>query len=189
MSRRQHGFSLLELLVVLFVVVIITSLVTLTVNTGTQDRALDTEVRNLADVAAYAIDEAQFSGRDYGLLLQRRFEDGREYVSYSWRERRPEGWREPTVAADIFVERQFEPTVELELFLDDLAVPDFSDDAAGLDATPQVIFYSSGETTPGALEWRDRDSGNVIWRIEWDLIGRFTLLPFGEPLPELDDAA
>ena len=59
MSRRQHGFSLLELLVVLFVVVIITSLVTLTVNTGTRDRVLDTEVRNLADVAAYAIDEAQ----------------------------------------------------------------------------------------------------------------------------------
>ena len=189
MSRRQRGFSLLELLVVLFVVVIITSLVTLTVNTGTRDRALDSEVRNLTDVATYAIDEAQISGRDYGLLLQRRFQDGREYISYSWRERRPEGWREPTVAAELFAERQFEPMVEVELFLDDLAVPEFAGDDAGRDAAPQVIFYSSGETTPGALEWRDRDSGNVLWRVEWDLIGRFTLLPFGEPMPEFDDAA
>ncbi len=189
MSRRQHGFSLLELLVVLFVVVTITSLVTLTVNTGTRDRVLDTEVRNLTDVAAYAIDEAQISGRDYGLLLRRRFEDGREYVTYSWRERRPEGWREPVVAADVFIERQFEPSVTLELSLDDLSVPEFAGDDDNRDTTPQVIFYSSGETTPGALEWRDRDTGNVLWRVEWDLIGRFTLLPFGEPLPELDDAA
>jgi len=189
MVPRQHGFSLLELLVVLFVVVIITSMVTLTINTGNQDRALETEVRNLSDVAAYAIDEAQLSGRDYGLLLRRRFDDGRAYVSYSWRERRPEGWREPEVAADVFTERAFDSAVELELSLDDLPVPEFAGDEESRDITPQVIFYSSGETTPGALEWVDRDTGEVLWRVEWDLIGRFTLMPNGELPPELDDAA
>ena len=80
MSRRQHGFSLLELLVVLFVVVTITSLVTLTVNTGNRDRVLDTEVRNLTDVAAYAIDEAQISGRDYGIYRA----VGRSNSEYLW---------------------------------------------------------------------------------------------------------
>ena len=189
MVRYQHGFSLLELLVVLFVVVIITSMVTLTINTGNQDRALETEVRNLSDVAAYAIDEAQLSGRDYGLLLRRRIADGRAYISYGWRERRAEGWREPEVAADVFAERAFDTGVEVELLLDDQSVPEFAGDDDNRYMTPQVIFYSSGETTPGALEGVDGETGDVLWRVEWDLIGRFTLMPYGELPPELDDAA
>ena len=69
--QSQRGFSLLELLVTLLVVVLITSLVTLTVGSGGQDIRLAAKVRNLADVASYALDEAQMMGIDYGLLLQR----------------------------------------------------------------------------------------------------------------------
>ena len=175
----QRGFSLLELLVVLFVVVIITSLVTLTINSGGRDLGLDTEVGNLADVATYALDEAQLSGMDYGLLLRRRIEDGSSVYSYSWRQRRPEGWREPQPEADLFAERDFLPGLELQLTLDDLPVPEFADEASGPDAAPQIIFYSSGETTPGALEFRREDNGEVLWRAQWDLFGRFDLLRRG----------
>ena len=62
---------MLELLVALLVVVLITSMVTLTVSSGGQDIRLEAKVRNLADVASYALDEAQMTGQDYGLLLQR----------------------------------------------------------------------------------------------------------------------
>ena len=67
---RQQGFSLLELLVALIVVVLVTTMVNLTVSSGGQDVRLEAQVRNLADVASYALDEAQMTGVDYGLLLQ-----------------------------------------------------------------------------------------------------------------------
>ena len=42
--HRHRGFSLLELLVTLFVVVLITSLVTLTVTSGGQDIQLEAQL-------------------------------------------------------------------------------------------------------------------------------------------------
>jgi prepilin-type N-terminal cleavage/methylation domain-containing protein len=140
----QRGFSLLELLVVMFVVVIITSLVSLAVNSGGQDLRLESDVRNLADVARYAMDEAELSGDDYGLLLQLK-EGAREqsYV-YSWRQRRPEGWRQPDLARDVFEDTELPAEIELELELDDVPVPDFEAAEEAVDATPQVIFYASG---------------------------------------------
>jgi prepilin-type N-terminal cleavage/methylation domain-containing protein len=144
----QRGFSLLELLVVMFVVVIITSMVSLAVNSGGQDLHLESDVRNLADVARYAMDEAELSGDDY-------------------------------LARDVFEDTELPAEIELELELDDVPVPDFEAAEEAVDATPQVIFYASGETTPGALLWRDREKGDLLWRLEWDLLGRFTALRRG----------
>ena len=72
MTYRQAGFSLLELLVALFVVVLVTSLVSLNIGSGGRDIELEAQVRELADNAAYALDEAQLLGVDYGLLLEQR---------------------------------------------------------------------------------------------------------------------
>ena len=108
MSRaRQRGFSLLELLVTLFVVVLVTSLVTLSVTSGGRDIRLEAQVRNLADVAAYALDEAQLSGRNYGLLLQRSDVDGEPVDGYLWREwSAEEGWLIPLSGKDVFADQQ-----------------------------------------------------------------------------------
>lgn len=177
---RQHGFSLLEILVVLFVIVIITSLVSLAVSSGGQDLKLESDVRNLADVARYAMDEAELSGDDYGLLLLR--SDGKleQTYQYTWRQRRPEGWRQPELGQDVFAITELSPDIEIELTLDDLAVPEFESAEEAFDATPQVTFYASGETTPGALLWRDRETGDLLWRLEWDLLGRFSVLRKGQ---------
>ena len=89
---RQRGFSLLELLVALMVVVLLTTLVNLSVSYGGQDIQLQTQMRNLADVASYALDEAQLSGVDYGLLLQEdQQQAGRPAYSYHWLQHQLEG--------------------------------------------------------------------------------------------------
>jgi hypothetical protein len=45
---------------------------------------------------------------------------------------------------------------------------------------PQVVFYASGETTVGAINVRQLDNDELLWRIEWDLLGRFDVLRRGE---------
>ena len=179
-SGYQSGFSLLELLVTLFVVVLITSMVTLNMTSGGYDIRLEAKVRNLADVASYALDEAQMLGRDYGLLLQQLDVDGKVVYSYGWRERLPEGWRQPDSGKDVFAEQQLPPEVELLLELEDVPVAEISLGGGEEEAAPQVVLYASGETTAGAIEVRRRENSELLWRVEWDLLGRFELLRRGE---------
>jgi hypothetical protein len=49
---------------------------------------------------------------------------------------------------------------------------------------PQIILYASGETLPGALDMRASDNGELLWRIEWNLLGDFRALQGGEPTEE-----
>jgi general secretion pathway protein H len=179
-SGDQRGFSLLELLITLFVVVLITSLVTLNVTSGGYDIRLEAKVRNLADVASYALDEAQMLGRDYGLLLQQLDVDGKLVYSYSWRERLPEGWRQPESGKDIFAQQQLPIEVELLLELEDVPAAEIPLGGGEEEAAPQVVLYASGETTAGAIEVRRRESSELLWRVQWDLLGRFELLRRGE---------
>lgn len=181
MSRHcPRGFSLLEMLVTLFVVVLVTSLVTLNITSGGRDIELEAEVRNLADTAVYALDEAQLLGVNYGLQLIRAEEDGDIVYGYRWLEQEPAGWREPPSGKEVFAERHFPAEYELQLELEELRVAELPLAGSDADRSPQVILYASGETTEGAIDVRNRDDGELLWRIEWDLLGRFRLLPRGE---------
>lgn len=181
-----RGFSLLELLVVLFVVVLITSLATLNVGSGNQDLRLEAQVREIQNIALFALDEAQMSGRDMGLLLFLNARGPETTFGYAWRERRPEGWRAPLAAGEVFVEQTLPAEVDLALMLENVPETDLLPAPVAADAAPQVIFYASGEVVPGELELRRRDTGEVLWRLQWDLLGRMTLLRRGEVADDFD---
>lgn len=168
MRRVVQGFSLVELLVVLFVIVLMTSLATLGLSSGSRDRDVEGAVRSLMGVGAYALDEAQFTGRDIGLRLRR--DTGADSWYAEWLERWPGGWRHPESARDVWSAQRFAPGVIPELSLEGRAVTLEREGDA-----PAIVFFASGETTPGEMTWRDRDSGDVLWRLRWDLLGRFTL--------------
>jgi hypothetical protein len=118
-------------------------------------------------------------------LLQPEVVDRETVYSYQWLERLPEGWRAPTTGKDVFATQALPPGIELELELEGAPVTDLGQAVAEEELTPQVVFYSSGETTAGTIEVRRRADGELLWRIEWDLLGRFRLLPRGED-PELE---
>jgi len=167
----SRAFSLVELLVVLFVIVLMTSLATLGLNSGSREREIESAVRGLMGVAGYALDEAQFTGRDIGLRLQRDTA-GRAWRT-QWLERWPDGWRRPQTARDVWESQYFGAGITPELTLEGRPVNlEEGDDAV---VGPPLVFYASGETVPGELVWRDRDSGELLWRLRWDLLGRFTL--------------
>lgn len=179
----QRGFSLLELLVTLLVVVIITSVISLNVALDGSDLELESNLQTIANVSGYALDEAQMRGVDYGLLLEvEQGRDGPRY-RYSWREHRPEGWRPPEQDADLFAGSLFPAGVELALELDEMPLVELAqggDPGREIqDQAPQVFFYASGEVTSGNLVVRDAASGEMLWRLVWDLLGRFELLRRG----------
>ncbi|MEQ8264283.1 prepilin-type N-terminal cleavage/methylation domain-containing protein [Pseudohaliea sp.] len=207
--RHQRGFSLLEMLVVLLVVVVIVSLASLNTGSGAEERRLAEEVRFLADVAAYARDEAAFSGRDHGLLLAEEQRDGERVTVLRFRERRLPGergagpvavagsgengnqlsagsgrplaagrgedrpWARPQSGGELFEPLVFPAALAVELSLE--GVPVVLDRGAAGNAAervPQVIFYASGEATPGSLSFRRAATGEFLWQLRWDLLGR-----------------
>ena len=180
--RRQRGFSLLELLVALIVVVLFTSLANLTINSGGQDIQLQSTVYNLADVAGYALDEAQMTGVDYGLLLREDQDTGETIYSYQWLELSLDGWGAPVSGKELFVEQRLPPGIALELELEDAPFVELSpdDDGEAEIISPQVVFYASGEATVGTINVFQVEDGELLWRIEWDLFGRFDVLRRGE---------
>lgn len=189
MSARRsagtaQGFSLVEMLVVLFVVVLLTGLVSLSVDSGAGDRILRERVEALAAVATYALDEAQFVGSDFGLLFTRGLNAAGEDVTRAhWRQRLPAGWRAPPAQGEVFAPIEFPGEVELDLVLDGAQV--VLDDAAAAAAqrgrAPQWLLLSSGETQAGELSLRERRSGELLWRLDWDALARFDSRPGDRP--------
>ena len=187
---RQRGFSLLELMVALIVVVLVTTLVNLTVSSGGEDIALRAAAYEVVDVAAYALDEAQMTGVDYGLLLEEEEQAGEVIYRFRWLERKLDGWGDPASGKEVFRRGRLPPGIALELQLEDSPLVELSleEDEKDDRLNPQVVFYASGETTPGALNIRRVEGDDLLWRIEWDLLGDFKVLPRGEAVEDEDGA-
>ena len=184
-QRRAAGFSLVEILVVMFVIAMVTSMVSLSISSGGQGIRLESAVRDLADTAAYALDEAQFTGLDYGLLVEQNFDPAVARYSYAWRERHLEGWKLPRSGKEVFASRDMPEGVVLELEIENSPFSEVDlDDDEGREQQPQIVFYSSGETTVGAINVRSEQDSELLWRIEWDLLGRFQVLRRGIPEEE-----
>lgn len=180
MRANSRGFSFIELLVAVLIIVLLTGVVTLSVGRGGAGIRLEDEVRYVADLLTLARSEAGLSASDHGLLVGLTLDDVTERYQGIWLQRYDQGWASPRVTAEIFAPLRFEQGVELRLTLDgqpDIEIQDYDPE---LNPTPQVVAWAGGEMTPGALEWIDQKTGELLYRLEWDLLGRMTLLPRGE---------
>jgi general secretion pathway protein H len=178
--RAAPGFSLVEMLVVLLVIVLMTSLVTLNLDSGAGERELRERVESLIAVAGYAVDEAQFSGSDFGaLFVAAADERGEPVIEVHWRQRLPVGWRAPLESAEIFRPLRFPASTRVQLLIEgDEVVPAgaaAADPASGV--TPQWLLVASGETQPGELILRRSRQTTVNWRVSWDALARFEQFP------------
>ena len=181
--RHASGFSLLELLLTLVIIGLIVSLAGLSVSSGSRPYQIESAARHFADVAEYALDEAQLRGTDMGMLLELHSADGETVFSYRWLQRVGNVWQEAPFDEDAYGRRDLPFNVEVILEMEEdeaeLIDEDERDEDEALFPPPQVIFFASGETTPGLMSWVDAESGDLLWELEWDLIGRFELRPRG----------
>lgn len=179
--RRQRGFSLIELLVVLVVVVLMIGFATVQLGDGGRSNQIRWNVRHLADTLSLASDEAQVSGRNRAVALWR--EDIEAAWQVNWYEQQADGnWED----AQGEVDDAFAPMVLSQGFNADLIIEDEGYllpediDTSETLVEPQLFFFSGGQVTPFELTlWMEQDKSHT-YLIRADLLGRISLLESGE---------
>jgi hypothetical protein len=117
-------------------------------------------------------------------------DNGTTVFYYQWLERYERNrWRLARFDEDAFGERMlpFGIDVALEVEQGDINLQEDPEDEEN-QLRPLAIFYSSGETTPGIMTWAEPQTQEILWELEWDLIGRLSKRRRGEVDPEEEDA-
>jgi len=157
---RGRGFTLLEILVVLVIIGILTSLAMLRIGDRRNDQANE-ESRRLFALIDLARQEAILEAREYGLGLWRG-----HYQFYELNEETAT-WQ-PLTGDTHLRPRALPETIDLSLEIDNQVVI--------LDAKPpekpQILILSSGETTAFRLTLEREDEKTEPTRIELDTLGR-----------------
>lgn len=156
---RQHGFTLLELLVVVVIVAILFTYTTLAMRSDTPADIIKKEAQRMERLVQLALEESILRGEEYGLEI---FLDGYRFLRFDVTENR---WL-PLTDDKILRQRELPLDMELEMNLEDteivieLASDPMKEQKLDLDsgsdeedsdeekARPQIFLLSSGEITP-----------------------------------------
>ena len=155
---RDHGFTLLELLVVIVIISILFSLTTLAIRTNSPEELIETEARRLDRLLQLALEEAILKGEEYGLEFNRRGYRFLHYVDYVWQPMDNDRELHPReLPLDMEIEVEIEK-VEIEIGDEKGKEKDNSKtegdnkdeqgDKLRNKTRPQIFLLSSGEITP-----------------------------------------
>lgn len=168
--RVAPGFTLLELLVVMFIVGIIAAMATLSLGVATSEKGPEKEIERIEDLLALASEESVLQGREFGLTFY-----AREYVFSTYDAGKNRWVTLERGDSEVFEPRRFPPETVVELEIDDrlVRIPeerpierDADSDArakalandkreAPKDRNlPQVLILSSGDITAFELRLR-----------------------------------
>lgn len=141
----NRGFTLIEILVVLVLVVVLASVVALSIGQGSLRRDLINEAQRFHQVLRMAADEAVYQNVEIGVRLD---EGGYEFLGYSEEKQQ---WVE--LPQPFLKRRQFPDWVELEFTREAGRVNLPLDEESGNNAKiPQLLLLSSGESTPFRIQ-------------------------------------
>ena len=168
--KTQSGFTLVELLVVVFVIGIVASIALLSIANVGDTRVLRNEGLRFATLVELSQDEAAMQGREFGIEV---LTAGYRFVEYD-----PLAGLWTDIPGDDTLRLRAMPDdVELELYLeekrivlDDDPAPFDEPDKSNRNATdksyaPHLFVFSSGDSTPFELHiFRDYDNQRVVVR-------------------------
>ncbi len=154
-KSRPAGFTLLELLIVMFIIGMMSGLAMLTVGFGNPDQSLENEARRLRRLMGLTAQEAILQGREIGILITR---DAYRFLTPG-----KLGWAAMD-ADDMLRERELPQGWRLELVQDEqpadlAAAPPGGEGETeeGKPPPPQILFYATGEVTPFRLSLHSQD--------------------------------
>jgi general secretion pathway protein H len=160
---HQGGFTLLELLTVIFIIGIIISFASLSVGQNTS-RTLQDEAERIYNLLRLASEEAVLGGRELAL----------ELAPHSYRFLSLDGdeWK-PIEEDRLLRARELEEVIEVDLNLEGVEA-NLRDE----DHPPRILVLSSGEMTPFELVLKIEDASAL--QIQGDLNGKLNLQTLGE---------
>jgi general secretion pathway protein H len=172
----QRGFSLIEILVALFVIVMLTSLVTLNLSSPERDRMAEDSAHTIASLLDYALEEAQYSGYEYGVFLSASEQDDLT-AKLTFKRFERSGW---VSLSDSILTGPIEIAdgVSLELWVEGerIDLVPIPQDVANW--RPSIRLWPSGEMTAGRAVISDTYEGSLQgWEVDWTLFGGATVTP------------
>lgn len=166
MERRPpHGFTLLEILIVVLLMGLMATFAVLSIGSRALDDRLDTEARRLNELMSLAADEAVLQGVELGFIHT---PDGYAFLILK------DGEWIPVPDFDSLRPRTLSEPFYLELRVEDRPVPPRNLDDEDEKLKPQVMLLSSGESTGFSLRVRARDF-SVYFQLDGDAMGRLNL--------------
>jgi general secretion pathway protein H len=150
---KNQGFSLLELLVVAFMLGVIISFVGLAVGDNKQ-QLLRQEARQLQALLQAVREQAIFNQQNWAVG----FDDG-SYAFYQF----INDWQ--LVTTKPFTTRKFSPYIQIDLWIEGRIVS---------GQQPQILIFANGEVTPYQLELGYRDTDLKI-SLNGDLFGNIDM--------------
>jgi general secretion pathway protein H len=167
-ARRASGFTLLEVLVVMVIIGIITTMAAISVNVLGGDHQMQTEAERLQAILTQAREDAALQSRDLGLRVD---ETSFEFLEYDGRTER---WR-PVLGDPLLRERTLPDGLRMSLRVEDrnVKLDPRQPETELKPIEPQVVLQASGDVVPFDLlfaregtEEQRRISGTVEGRIE-----------------------
>lgn len=152
------GFTMIEILVVLVVVGLLAAMAVVNLGGGTQQRELASKVRELYVLMQTASEQAVLNNQELGLVIN---EDGYRFLVFDELESEWGGQAER-----LFRPRSFAPGTLVTPYIEDDMPRLTSDDDDAL--RPDIVFFSSGETTEFELELLTAGSRDRVYRIASD---------------------
>lgn len=187
-SSAHGGFSLLEVLVVVFIIGVLATMFTLSVGVIGGDRQLEKETDRLVALIDLAREEAVIEGREIGLrFFKDRYEFSafyEDFVEYHDEENPDQSEWMLLDAATLLGPRQLPEGLLFELLIDGREIvlqradteptfepeQDDEEDAPKEIYDPQVMVFSSGDMSPFTVLIR-REYSNAGTTIEFDIDG------------------
>jgi general secretion pathway protein H len=138
---RSAGFTLIELMIVVFIIGLITAAVVITIGSERRDTELDKEAQRLDALLGYVREQAELQTRDYGFLSS-----DREYKFLVF-DVLQNKWR-PVDEDDALRERKYPDGMLVSMVVEGRAIVLNQKKKSGLnDLKPQVMIFANGDLT------------------------------------------
>jgi general secretion pathway protein H len=160
---RSHGFTLLEILVVIVIIGVMVSMATLSIGVLGADREVKEEAERFWAVLRQAREEAELQAIDVAIFVGQT-----DYEFLRFDTRRNE-WT-PIVEDKLYAQRTLPEGLRFRLWLENREIvlkpglPDRSKKDESQKWPPQVTVLSSGDVVPFEMHI-ERDAAPALWRV------------------------
>lgn len=184
MNKRNKGFSLIEIMVVLMMVGLVFSLVLFNFGDDGPSKRMQKTVEEFTLWSKFAAEMAIVSGEPIGLILEppewQKDPDNNGW-SYAWRKMTHQGWQEIESLPKQQVERDIllGITLEEQLWSYSAEAPEISE--------PIIVFYPTGEVTPFEIEFTHELENDLLETVAVNLWGEVVWKEQQEVLDEIKE--